>query len=216
MKLALGLVLTVGLAQLVSGCVAHAGFGGEVVVDEPSVVYVAPGVWVVENHNAAVFYSDGYYWQRNGSVWYRSSYYDDGFIQVNARIVPRGIYGVRNHRSYVRYRGRGDVRRARANRRYNNRAARRDNRGYNNRTTRPNVRDNRGNRGYNNRTTRPNARDNRGYNNRTTRPNVRDNRRHNNRTTRPNVRDNRGHNNRSNNNRGKRDDKRKRVRDNRR
>ncbi len=159
----LGLVLTVGLAQFASGCVAHAGLGGEVVVADPSpsVVFVSPGIWVVENHHEAVFYSDNFYWQRRGGVWDRSSYYNDGFVVVHARAVPRGIYGVRSHRGYVRYRARSNARRARAVRRHN-RANRRNNRARNRDYRRARKRDTRrNNRDYRRARKRDNRRNNR-------------------------------------------------------
>jgi hypothetical protein len=63
----------------------------------------APGVWIVENQPYAVYYADGFYWRYAGGTWYRSGYYDDGFVQVNIGIVPRVVVGgYRPHHAHYR------------------------------------------------------------------------------------------------------------------
>ena len=124
-------------ASLAGGCVVRGhGTVSTGVYAEPvdhRVVYVSPGVWVVEDYHAPVFYSDGYYWERRGGFWYRSSYYNGGFVRVGYDVVPYRIRSVRRPRSYVRYR-------ARAGARYRSvRAYNRGDRGY----RRGNVRDRR-------------------------------------------------------------------------
>jgi hypothetical protein len=136
-------------ASLAGGCIVHgtgevsAGYDAEPAVDH-RVVYVSPGVWVVENYDAPVFYSDNYYWERRGGYWYRSSYYNGGFVRVGYGVVPYRIRSVRRPSAYVRYRGVRGARyqrvrrynRGRSNvrdRRYNNRSRVRDRR-YNNRS----------------------------------------------------------------------------------
>lgn len=144
-------------ASLLGGCIVHgsAGVGYEepAVVDDGRVVYVSPGVWVVENYDAPVFYSDGFYWERRGGYWYRSSYYNGGFVRVGYNVVPYRIRSVRRPNRYVRYRGargaryrsartynrgrpaarRGYNRAPVRDRRYNNRSRTRDRR-YDNRS----------------------------------------------------------------------------------
>ena len=69
----------------------------------PRLVMVDPGVWIVENSPYAVYYSDGYYWQYSGGLWYRSPYYDSGFARVEIGFVPRLVVG--GYRpAHVRYR----------------------------------------------------------------------------------------------------------------
>lgn len=169
-------------ASLAGGCIVHGT--GEVstgVAVEPAdhrVVQVSPGVWVVEDYHTPVFYSDGYYWERRGGFWYRSSYYNGGFVRVGYNVVPYRIRSVRRPRSYVRYRGprgaryrsvraynRGNRRGHVRDRRYDNRSRARDRR-YDNRSRAPNRRyDNRSrarDRRYDNRSrTRDRRRDNR-------------------------------------------------------
>lgn len=59
----------------------------------PRLVWVEPGVWIVESSPYAVYYSDGYYWRYDGGIWYRSPYYNDGFVRVQLGIVPRIVVG---------------------------------------------------------------------------------------------------------------------------
>ena len=55
-----------GAAALMAGCTAHAQAGGYaeaeapvVFVDEPTLVLVEPGIWVVRDYDYAVYYVDG-------------------------------------------------------------------------------------------------------------------------------------------------------------
>jgi hypothetical protein len=77
----------------------------------PRLVWVAPGIWVVENQTYAQYYADGYYWRYVDGAWYRSPYYDDHFVRIDVAYVPRIVIGsyrpahVRFHappRSHVR------------------------------------------------------------------------------------------------------------------
>lgn len=72
-------------------------------VPAPHLVMVAPGVWVVENYDRAIYYSDGVYWQYIDGIWYRSPYYDSGFARVDVAIVPRVIVGAYRP-SHIHYR----------------------------------------------------------------------------------------------------------------
>jgi hypothetical protein len=95
------LSLVLGTAALVPACgPAYVQVGAEV---DPGLVMIGPGVWVVENSPYAVYYADGIYWRYAGGYWYRSSYYDGGFVRVDVGIVPRVVVGAyRPH--HVRYR----------------------------------------------------------------------------------------------------------------
>ncbi len=98
---------------MASAGIAGSGCGGAqvaVTAASPRLVWVAPGVWVVEDYPWPVYYADGYYWRYFGGEWYRSAWYDDGFIRADVRVVP--IIVVRNHRPdvYVRYRARPGTR----------------------------------------------------------------------------------------------------------
>lgn len=75
-------------ALAVAGC-APVG----IAVAAPRLVWVAPDVWLVENHPYAVYYVDGYYWRYAGGVWSQSLFYDRGFVRVSAAIVPRIVVG---------------------------------------------------------------------------------------------------------------------------
>lgn len=59
----------------------------------PRLVWVSPGIWVVEDYPYAVYWADGYYWRTVDGVWYRSPYYDGGFAQVHVGVVPRIVVG---------------------------------------------------------------------------------------------------------------------------
>ena len=170
-----------GVTASQSGCVLRTsgsvGVGVSANAAAPRLVSVSPGVYVVEDYGDSVFYSDGFYWRYDGASWYRSSYYDGGWVTMGYNYVPVRVRGIRRPRSYTRYRGRAGARyysspaRRRAVR--NNRATQRDNRAgarnnrgaaRNNRAARKqraNKRDERGARSRDNssrRTTRDNRR----------------------------------------------------------
>jgi len=67
-------------------------------------VYVGPGLWVVEAWPSPVFWYDGYYWMITDGIWYRSLYFDRSFVRVVVTTVPRPVIGIRNPRRYVHYR----------------------------------------------------------------------------------------------------------------
>jgi hypothetical protein len=101
-----------GLAFTVGGCVVHTGVRAHAYVEEPNLVYVSPGVWVVENHHESVFFYDHYYWSYRGGYWYRSSVYNGSWVRVH--VVPRRVRGIRYPTRYVRYRAPRGVRTRRA------------------------------------------------------------------------------------------------------
>ena len=103
--------IALGAVALMAGCTAHARAGGYaeaeapvVFVDEPILVFVEPGIWVVRDYDYAVYYVDGYYWVYRSSIWYRSRSYARGWATVEVTVVPRLVMS-RNHETYVHYHG---------------------------------------------------------------------------------------------------------------
>lgn len=143
---------TMILAALLSSaaCVATGTVsGGGGYYAQPDLVEIEPGVQVIVDYDEPIFYSDNYYWRNNGGVWYRSSYYNRGWVSAQpptyvARIESPGRYrhyrpagyqpGVRDHRRNDGY-----------NNNNNNRPAVRDHRNdnYNPPPQGPTVRDHR-------------------------------------------------------------------------
>jgi hypothetical protein len=135
---------------LAGGCVVSGS--ARVRTTQPTLVYVSPGVQVVEDYHEPVFYSDGYYWRYYGNVWYRSSYHTGGWVTV--RTVPAHVRRIDRPHTYVRYRGnahgrhgtqpsRSHVRDHRDNRREPARGNVRDHRDNRREPARGNVRDHR-------------------------------------------------------------------------
>jgi hypothetical protein len=91
-----------GLAA--GGCYAEAG--GGVVASDPYVVYTEPGVYVVADAGAPVYYSDGVYWRYNGGVWMWSNVSSGGWR--GGREAPPRLVAIRDPGRYaadVRARG---------------------------------------------------------------------------------------------------------------
>ncbi len=91
-----------------TGCVARVRAGGVVTAD-PQLVAVSPGVWVVEDYDEPVFYSNDAYWLYRGGLWYRSDVYYGGWTRT--AVVPVHVRHINRPRSYVRYHGHAGVRR---------------------------------------------------------------------------------------------------------
>ena len=70
----------------------------------PRLVWVSPGVWVVEDYPYAVYYADGYYWRYFDGAWHSSTWYDGGFARVDIGFVPRIVIGSYRPNVHVRYR----------------------------------------------------------------------------------------------------------------
>jgi hypothetical protein len=90
----------------VSGTVAVSSTG---YVRDPALVYVSPGVEVVADWDAPVFFSDGAYWYWDNGLWYRSAYLGGERIRVN--YVPPTISRIDRPSRYVHYRPEVSVRR---------------------------------------------------------------------------------------------------------
>jgi hypothetical protein len=61
---------------------------------EPPLVVVTPGVYVVEDYDQEVFFTDGWYWSRRGDVWYRTRDHRGGWVAAPPRYVPGKIRGL--------------------------------------------------------------------------------------------------------------------------
>lgn len=115
--LTLGVVGLIG--ALATGCHARAHVvyveedpgDTEVVYVEPAptLVYVAPGVYVVRDSDVAVYYADGAYWYVSDGVWYQRTHYYDPWIVVHEHHhVPTYVYHC-DHTAYVHYNGSGET-----------------------------------------------------------------------------------------------------------
>ena len=84
-------------------CVSCGGaqVGGSLDVDAPSLAYVAPGVEVVADWDAPVFFADDFYWWLDGGLWYRSERL--GGDRVLDRNVPPAIARLRNPEGYSHF-----------------------------------------------------------------------------------------------------------------
>ena len=113
-----GLVAALFAATLATGCIVHGRVGATAYVEEPELVYVSPGVYVVADQADPIFYSDGFYWLNRGGVWYRSRSYGSGWVYVSAPAYR--VRAIGSPRAYVHYRATG---RARARAPYRGRPA---------------------------------------------------------------------------------------------
>ena len=68
----------------------------------PTMVYVSPGVQVIEDYDEPVFYSSNVYWRYNGGVWYQSRAYTGGWVRVST--PPAAIVRIQQPAMYVHYR----------------------------------------------------------------------------------------------------------------
>ncbi len=102
------LLVLAGLFSLVmaSACVVRGTVRTR--TTQPSMVLVSDGVYVIEDYDEPVFYSDNYYWRYSGNVWYRSSYHTGGWVRWSN--VPNRVYRIDRPHTYVHYRGNGQHR----------------------------------------------------------------------------------------------------------
>src|SRR5678815_3878765 len=89
--------LVLGLGAF--GC--RAQVRGTATVSEPDLVLVEGDVWVVENYNEPVFYTEGYYWRWSGGIWFRSTVHTGNWVQVS--VVPAPIQRIPKPEIYVNY-----------------------------------------------------------------------------------------------------------------
>ncbi|HEU4614078.1 MAG TPA: hypothetical protein VFS15_18415 [Kofleriaceae bacterium] len=90
---------------LLAGCYTQGdvgvGYSYGYAAPAPSMYYVSPGVSVVAYSDYPVFYSDNYYWRYDGGIWYRSSYYNGGWVVWND--VPYSVRRIDRPYRYARY-----------------------------------------------------------------------------------------------------------------
>jgi hypothetical protein len=84
--------------------VAHADAPHFVFVDPPVLVTIAPGVWVVHDYHAQIFFVGDAWWHLSGGVWYRAASYDGDWVAVAAIRVPVEIRGI-DERRFVYFEG---------------------------------------------------------------------------------------------------------------
>lgn len=100
----------VAAAALAVGCTGSGTYhtGGGIVTASaytPDLVTVSPGVSVVAGYHEPVFYTDNYYWRPdNYGRWYRSSYYDRGWVYASP---PRAVMTIERPYTYRNYRPHG-------------------------------------------------------------------------------------------------------------
>ncbi|HUJ61409.1 MAG TPA: hypothetical protein VLX92_23050 [Kofleriaceae bacterium] len=89
---------------LLAVVIASSACYGETEVAYPGVnlAYVGPGVEVVTDYDYPIFFVDGFYWRWYGGYWYRSPYWDRGWLY--APVVPGGIHGIAHPWTYSHYR----------------------------------------------------------------------------------------------------------------
>jgi hypothetical protein len=87
-----------------AACATTGRYEYGVAVTSPELITVQPGVAVVADANAPLFYSDGYYWLYRDGYWARSPSYHGGFARVDVRVVPRRIRYISHPEGYAHYR----------------------------------------------------------------------------------------------------------------
>jgi hypothetical protein len=86
-----------------AGCAGGtAGYSVSASYSSPDLAYVSPGVYVVEDYDQPVFYTNNAYWRYDGGRWYVSNYYNRGWRYA---APPRTLVSIRQPRAYVHYRG---------------------------------------------------------------------------------------------------------------
>jgi hypothetical protein len=102
------MLFAVILSTVAGGCVVRGTMRSSAYVETPDMVALDSGVYVVQDYDQPVFYSDSYYWRYDGGVWYRSGYYNRGWVRVST--VPYRVRTIDRPYAYVHYRGSANVR----------------------------------------------------------------------------------------------------------
>jgi len=108
-----------------SACTATGSARYSATATMPSLVYISPGVQVIEDYHEPVFYSSNVYWRYDGGVWYRSRTYTGGWIRVAT--PPPVIVRIQEPSIYVHYRANAHAGAQARDQRRDDKAARRDN-----------------------------------------------------------------------------------------
>ncbi len=88
----------------VLGCATTGSYEYGVAVSSPDLVTVQPGVAVVADADAPLFYSDGYYWLYRNGYWARSPSYHGGFARIDYHYVPARVRYIDHPEHYAHYR----------------------------------------------------------------------------------------------------------------
>ena len=89
------------LATVLAGGMAYSPSASANVYVRPELVTVAPGVQVVPDIDVPVFYASNYYWRFYGNHWWRSPYYDRGWVYG---APPRAVIGIGRPERFAHYR----------------------------------------------------------------------------------------------------------------
>lgn len=106
----LALLFVTAAATMAGACTGTVQTRGTVVATsdpyyDPDLVYVSPGVSVIADYDEPIFYSDNFYWRYYGGSWYRSPYYNRGWVYYSA--PPRAITRIERPYAYRHYRPHG-------------------------------------------------------------------------------------------------------------
>ena len=101
MRNAILIALFAGMA----GCAGTTSGEVGVYATTPNLVYLDNGVQVVSDYDYPVFYSDNAYWMYRGGYWYRSPYWDRGWVATYSYDVPYRIRTIDRPYAYAHYRG---------------------------------------------------------------------------------------------------------------
>lgn len=96
-------------AAVTMGCATDGAYHTTGVVSAsaygPELVSVRPGVSVIADYDEPVFYSDNYYWRYDDyGRWYRSPYYNRGWVYARP---PAAVLSIRSPHMYRHYRPQG-------------------------------------------------------------------------------------------------------------
>lgn len=93
--------LALALALLATACLARVSGTGRSTARSPSLVLIAGDVWVLEDYDEPVFYTEASYWRFSGGVWYSSPYYNQDWVRVT--VVPSSIQRIDRPTRYAHY-----------------------------------------------------------------------------------------------------------------
>jgi hypothetical protein len=104
----IGLAMVMSATLLAAGCAAGIGYTATVSNDGsgPDLVYAAPGVQVIADYDEPIFYTDSFYWRFYGGGWYRSSYYNRGWVYATP---PVAVLRIDRPHAFIHYRPAGWV-----------------------------------------------------------------------------------------------------------
>lgn len=95
------LIFVAAIAGALGGC-GHVAVHGAVYAPAPRLAHLGPDLYVVADHGRPVFFADNWYWLYQDGIWYRSSYWDHGWIVVST--VPTVIATIDQPWIYVHWR----------------------------------------------------------------------------------------------------------------